>query len=101
MQIRKAASQFRLVYKRSSRATKIAVCAAIVTCVIALLAIHIATTNARAQAEEWRAKAQQLEQEKRELQDKIDKLGTVEGVEDAARDEGYEYPDTTIIVPGN
>ena len=102
MDIRKMARQFKLVVKRSSRTTKIAVCTAVLLSVVTILVLHSATLDARAKAETWRAKAQQLEQEKKQLEEKIENLGTLEGIKDIAQDElDMADPDTIIIQPEN
>ena len=102
MDIRKMARQFKLVIKRSSRTTKIAVCAAIVLSVVTIAVLHCATLDARAKAEAWRQKAQQLEQENDRLQSQIDSLGTADGIGQIAQDElGLVPPDTIIIEPEN
>lgn len=102
MSNRKTASQFRFVFKRSSRMTKLVICAAIIVSVVTILVLRSAKLEAQAQAEAWRAKAQQLEQENKKLEEKIDSLGTLEGIKDIATDElGMEDPDTIIIEPEN
>jgi cell division protein FtsL len=102
MNIRKMARRFKLKIKRSSQSTKIAVCGTIVISVISLLALHASTLDAQEQVEAWRTKAQQLEQEKQRLEDKITNLGTLEGIKDIAQDElGLTDPDSIIIEPEN
>lgn len=102
MSNRKMASQFRFVFTRSSRMTKLVICAAIIVSVATILVLRSAKLEAQEQAELWREKAQQLEQENKKLEDKIDKLGTAEGIQDIAKDElGMEDPDTVIIEPEN
>jgi hypothetical protein len=46
-----------------------------------------------------RQQAAQLEQENKDLNNKLDKQGTMEGVEDAAKDEGYAPTDAVVITP--
>lgn len=102
MNIRKMARHFKLKVKHSSRSTKIAVCGAIVVSVISLLALQASTLDAQEQVEAWKAKAQQLEQEKNRLEEKIENLGTLEGIKDIAQDElGLTDPDSIIIEPEN
>lgn len=102
MTTQKPVSRIRLVYKRSSRLTKIAVCAAVVLSTITLLVLHSATLDAKAEAEELRKQAQQAQQQKAELENKIDILGSAESVEQIAQDElGMVDPDTIIIQPEN
>lgn len=102
MNIRTMARQFKLVVKRSSRTTKIAVCVAVLLSVVTILVLHSATLDAQAKAEAWRQKAQQLEQEKKQLEEKIENLGTLEGIKDIAQDElDMADPDSIIIQPEN
>ena len=102
MNIRKMARQFKLKIKRSSRTTKIAVCGAIVVSVVSLLALQAATMDAQANIDAWKAKAQQLEQEKQRLEDKIANLGTLEGIKDIAQDElGLTDQNSVILEPEN
>ena len=93
--------QFKFKVKPSSPATVIAVSIAVVIALTALLVLHSVTLDAQARKEQWRAQAQQLEQENQELEEKIDNLGTLEGIKDIAQDElGLVDPDTVIITPG-
>ena len=102
MTIRELMRQIRLVNKRSSRTTKIAVCTAIALSTAALLVLHSAALDAQAKADAWRERAQQLEQENERLQDQIDKLGSLESIEQIAKDElGLVDPDTIVIQPEN
>lgn len=102
MDIRRMARQFKLVVKRSTQTTKIAVCAAVALSVVTIAVLHCATLDAREKAEVWRQKAQQLEQENDRLQSQIDNLGTADGIGQIAQDElGLVPPDTIIIQPEN
>ncbi len=102
MSIRKMLSQFRLVPKRSSRLTKVAVCAAVVLAVVAILVLRSATLDARAEADAWRAEAQAQEQEKSNLEKLFGNLGTLEGIKDIAENLlGLTDPDTVVIQPEN
>lgn len=102
MSFREQMSQFTFKAKPSSRWTVIAVTAAVVVAIAALLVLHSFTLNYQAEAEQRRAQAQQLEQERQALEEKIDNLGTLEGIKDIAQDElGLVDPDTVIITPGN
>lgn len=90
----------RFVYRRSSTLTKTVVMAAIVVSMVALLTLNIAIDAANARLEADRDKAAQLEQENKDLADKNDKLGTIEGAEQTAKDElGYLPSDSVVIVP--
>ena len=102
MTIHNLTSRIRLVYKRSSKATKVAVCVAVVLSTVTLLVLRSATLNAQAQAEALRDQAQKLEQENSRLETQIEGLGTAESVEQIAQDElGLVDKDTVIIEPEN
>ena len=93
-------SRFRLVYKRSKPLTKIVVLCAIVLSMVTLLAIRQQLLDAQALKDSLNDKAAQLEQENGQLEDKIDGLGSVDSVEQIAKDElGLVDPDTVIIEP--
>lgn len=94
--------QFKFKVKPSRRSTVVAISLTVVVAVSALLVLHSITLDAQARAEQWRAQAQQLEQENQNLEDKIDNLGTLEGIKDIAQDElGMVDPDTVIVTPEN
>ena len=102
MTIRKLLSQIKLVNKPSPRMTKVAVCVAIALSVVALLVLHSAALDAQAKADTWREKAQQLEQENDPLKAQIDSLGSLESIEQIAKDQlGLVDPDTIVIQPEN
>ena len=95
-------SRVRLVYTRSRVLTKSLVLVALVLSVTALLLLHSAILNGRAQTEALRNQAAQLEQENNRLEQSIDSLGSIDGIKDIARDElGYVDPDTVVLQPGN
>lgn len=102
MTVRSFTNRIRLVYKRSSRLTKIAVCVAVLLSTAALLALRSATLDAQAKADALRDQAAQLEQENDKLEDKIDNLGSLDSVGQIAQDElGLVDPSTVIIEPEN
>ena len=93
-------SRFRLVCKRSRPLTKIVVLCAIVLSMVALLAIRQQLLDTQAMKDALKDKAAQLEQENGQLEDKIDSLGSVDSVEQIARDElGLVDPDSVIFQP--
>lgn len=95
-------SNIRIVYRRSTKLTKTAVCLAIALSTVTLLVLHAVTLNAQAQADALKQQAQQLEQENNRLEDKIEDLGSIDSVEDIAKEElGLVNPDTVIIEPEN
>ena len=102
MSFREEMSQFKFKIKPSSRRTVLAISIALAIALTALLVLHSVATDYQAKAEQWRAQAQQLEQENQALEDKIDNLGTLEGIKDIAKEElGLVDPDTVIITPEN
>lgn len=82
----KLTSRIRMVYKRSSRLTKIVVCATIVVSVATLLVIRSETLAAQQRERELLEQAQKLEQENDQLKDKIENLGTQAGLVQYAKD---------------
>ena len=102
MTARELKSRIRVVYRRSSKLTKMAVCLAIALSTVTLLVLRSATLDARAQTDALKDQAQQLEQENDRLEDKIEDLGSIDSVEQIAKDElGLVNPDTIIIEPEN
>lgn len=102
MGIRKIASQFRLVYKRTPRLTKVVVCAAVAVSLVAILVLRSATLDARAEADAWRQDAQMQEQEQSRLEQLFNNLGTLEGFKELAESLlGLVDPDTVIMEPKN
>ena len=77
----------RLVVRSSSPALKIVVTVLIVFSMAALTALAWVRGSIRSQVEHLRREAAALEQENRELQEKIDGLGSVQSVQDIAREE--------------
>ncbi len=92
--------QIRFVYKRSSRLTKIVVLCTIVLSTVTLLTIQSQLQSAQAQKDFLQNQAAQLEQENNQLKENIDDLGSVDSVEQIAKDElGLVNPDTVIMAP--
>lgn len=90
----------RLVVRSSSPALKIVVTVLIVFSMAALTALAWVRGSIRSQVEHLRREAAALEQENRELQEKIDGLGSVQSVQDIAREElGLVNPNTIVIQP--
>ena len=89
-----------VVVRSSSVALKIAVTVLIVFSMAALAALAWVRGSIRGQVENLRQEAAAIEQENRELQDKIDNLGYVQSVQDIAREElGLVDPNTVMIQP--
>ena len=95
-------SNIRLVYKRSSRLIKCVVLCAIVLSTVTLLTIQIQLQSAQARRDALQNQAAQLEQENGQLEENIDDLGSIDSVEQIAKDElGLVDPDSIILQPGN
>ncbi len=95
-------SRVRLVYKRSKPLTKIMVLCVIVCSMVTLLAVRQQLLEAQALTDSLNDKASALEQEKNQLEDKIDGLGSVDSVEQIARDElDLVDPDSVVFQPEN
>ena len=93
-------SRIRLVYKRSKTLTKVVVICAIVLSMAALLTIRQQLLDTQALKDSLNDKAAQLEQENGQLEDKIEKLGSVDSVEQIAKDElDLVDPDSVILQP--
>ena len=92
--------KLRLVMRSGSTALKIVMVVLIVFSMAALTALAWVRGSIRSQVEELRQEAAALEQENRELQEKIDALGSVQSVQDIAQEElGLVNPDTVLIQP--
>ena len=98
--LRSLLKRVRIKYRRSSTLTKTVVMFAIAISMAALLSMQIAYEAKVKFTEEQRQQAAQLEQENNDLNNKIDKQGTMEGVEDAAKDElNMTHTDAVVIGP--
>ena len=90
----------RLVFRRSSMLTKTVILSAGALAMAALLTLNLTIDATRQKTEDLRDQAAQLEQENSKLENNIDGLGSLEGVEQIAKDElGLVDPDTVIIKP--
>ena len=102
MSARNKTQRPRLVMKRSSKITIIAVCIAVFLSVITILVLRSATLKAKAEADALREQAQQLEQENSQLQDSNAILGSKEWVvQIAEKIWNFVFPDTIILEPEN
>ena len=92
--------KLRLVMRSGSTALKIVMVVLIVFSMAALTALAWVRGSIRSQVEDLRQEAAALEQENRELQEKIDALGSVQSVQDIAQEElGLVNPVTVQIQP--
>ena len=95
---RKLFQNAKVVLSPSSRTQKIAVILLIVFSMIALGAMAWVRTSIRARTEEMRSEAAALEDENAAIEEKIDRLGTLESIKEIAREIlGLVDPDTIII----
>lgn len=95
-------NRIRLVIKKSRTATVAVILAAIVFSTAALLIVNTMVQTANDRMEALRQQAAILEQENAKLEAGIDQLGSVDSVEDIAKEElGLVDPDSVIIEPEN
>lgn len=100
MEQQKTSKKYRLEFRSSSTLLKIVVAVLIVFSLSALLALSWMHSGLREQIQAQKDAAAALEQENRDLQEKIDNLDSVQGVQDIAREElGLVNPDTIVIQP--
>ena len=93
-------NRIRFVYRRGSPLAKAIILSAIVLSVVAMLTLTAALNHSRAQAEQLKNQAAELEQEQNRLEQNIEDLGSLDSVEQIAKDElGLVDPDTVIINP--
>ena len=92
--------KFRIEWRSSSKLLKLVVAALIVFSMAALLALGWMGKGIAERTQAQKEAAAALEQENADLQEKIDKVDSVEGVRDIAREElGLVDPDTIVIQP--
>jgi len=97
---KKPFSDVQVVYRRSKPLTKVVVIAAIVLSIAALVTLRWTQNDILSEIEDMHQQIAQLEQENAALEEKLDNLGSVQGVMDVAREElGLVDPDTVIIQP--
>lgn len=93
-------SNIKVRFCRSSTLMKVVVLAVLVLSIVTLLTLRAGILDARAETEELRGEAARLEQENERLEEKIDDLGTVQGVITVAQEElGLVAPDTVVLEP--
>jgi cell division protein FtsL len=92
--------RIQLVFKHSSKLTKIIVLCAIVFSTVTLLTLRHTYLEAQAQTEALRQQAAQLQQENEKLKEYINSLGTLDSVDRISQEElGLVDPDSVIIQP--
>lgn len=91
--------KYKIVFRKGSPLTKIALLVAVVLAAAALIAIHGAIDRAQARAEALKQAALIEELEKQELEEDIDALGSADSIEQIAGEElGLVDPDSVVIV---
>jgi len=91
-------SRIRLVYRHSPLVLKVVLLVTIILSVVALTTLRLGIIQAQNQKDDYRAQASQMEQQNEKLEENINQLGTVQGAENAAKEElGLVYPDTVIF----
>ena len=92
--------KIKLEFRSSSTLLKVVVTVLIVFSMAALLALAWVRSGIYSQIDALKQEAAALEQENRDLQEKIDELGSVESIQDIAREElGLVDPNTIVIQP--
>ena len=87
-------------YTRSHPLTKVVVITLILVCTAALITLSITGSQLKRELAQLREEAAILAAENAELKEKLENLGSVEGVEDIAREElDMVDPDTIVIDP--
>ena len=98
----KIGRKFQIVFRPSTTLLKIVVIVLIVFSTAALIALSWVRQSIQVQTEDLRQEAMALEQENRDLENKIGILGSVQSVEEIAQEElGMVKPNTIIINPNS
>ena len=98
--IKEFLGRIRLTYRRTNNVTKIAVAAAIVACMVTLIALGVSIQTLKNRTEDLRQKAAILEEANRELSEDISELGSDKSTVEIAEEElGLVQPDTVFYKP--
>lgn len=90
--------KIKIVFRHGKLLTKVVLLITIVLCTVALIAIHSVMESEKARLDLARAAAFKQEQERDDVQGKIDRLGSQDGIVEIAGDElGLYDPDTVIV----
>ena len=94
--------KIQIVFRPSTTLLKVVVIVLIVFSTAALIALSWVRQSIQVQTEDLRQEAMALEQENKDLENKIEGLGTVQSIEEIAQEElGLVQPDTVIIQPNS
>ena len=94
--------KIQIVFRPSTTLLKVVVIVLIVFSTAALIALSWVRQSIQVQTEDLRQEAMALEQENKDLENKIDGLGSVQSIEEIAQEElGLVKPDTVIIQPNS
>lgn len=97
-EIKEFLSRIRLVYRRTNNLTKITIALAIILCIGTLFALRTSMTALQNRTEDLRQKAGMLEEDNRELEQKISELGTSKSTVEIAEEElGLVQPGAVAI----
>ena len=90
----------RLVYRRSSTLVKCVVLATILLSTVALITLRTTVQDAKEKEKVLKSEAAKLEEEIRQLEEDIQKVGSQDSVEKIAQEElGLVDPDSVFFVP--
>ena len=94
--------KIQIVFRPSTTLLKVVVIVLIVFSTAALIALSWVRQSIQVQTEDLRQEAMALEQENKDLENKIGILGSVQSVEEIAQEElGLVKPDTVLISPNS
>ena len=94
--------KIQIVFRPSTTLLKVVVSVLIVFSTAALIALSWVRQSIQVQTEDLRQEAMALEQENKDLENKIGILGSVQSVEEIAQEElGLVKPDTVLISPNS
>lgn len=97
---KKPQKNVKVILRPSSPLLKVVVTVLIVFSMAALVALRWVQNSIRAQTENMRDEAAAIEQKNSDLEEKIENLDSVQGVQDIAQEElGLVNPDAVIINP--
>ena len=90
----------RVVFRRSKPLTKILALVVLVLCMAVVCVLSALSQQAKARTARLEQQAAELEKENQQLEQYIDDLDTVQGIEYIAREElGLVDPDTVVLEP--